>query len=127
VANRWWDESKTPTRIGEPTTQLYLAKWQDGKLQAWYEDKQHAWALSTVSMRSFWVSSECIPPDLPSDLIQQCKDNLPAKGQWGVLVVLQPVSEQEWRGQALRKVKEQDQVVTLIYDTKLGLRVEEQT
>lgn len=125
VANRWWDESKTPTRIGEPTTQLYLAKWQDGKLQAWYEDKQHAWALSTVSMRSFWVSGELLPTDIPNELIAQCKESLPAKGQWGVLVVLQPVSEQEWRGQALRKVKEQDQVVTLVYDTRLGLRIEE--
>ena len=125
VANRWWDESNTPTRIGEPTTQLYLAKWQDGKLHAWCEDKQHAWALSTVSMRSFWVSSELLPTDIPSELIAQCKEGLPAKGQWGVLVVLQSVSEQEWRGQALRKVKEQDQVVTLVYDKKLGLRVEE--
>lgn len=125
VANRWWDESKTPTRIGDPTTQVYLAKWQEGVLQAWSTDREHAWALSSVSMRSFWVSAESLPSDIPAQIVAQCKESLPAKGQWGVLLVLQAVSEHEWQGQALRKVKEQDQIVTFSYDTRLGLIVKE--
>lgn len=125
AANRWWDEVKTPTRVGDPTTQLYLAKWQNNTLQPCYEDKHHAWALSGLSMRSFWISGEAPQSNIPAEEIERCKAYLPAKGKWGVLIPLHARSEYEWQGQALRKVNEKDELVTVIYDTRLGLRIKE--
>ncbi|TXH72827.1 MAG: CRISPR-associated helicase Cas3' [Thiothrix sp.] len=123
--NLWWDEAKTPTRLGEATVQVYLAKWQDGKLKPWYSDKEHAWALSAVSMRAFWISGEVVPEDIPNAEWERCKASLPAQGKWGVLLPLRLISETGWEGQALRKVKEQDELVTLIYDARVGLRIKD--
>lgn len=126
VTNRWWDEAKTPTRLGEPTVQVYLAKWQDGKLKPWYFDKEHAWALSSVSMRAFWISGEAGQADIPNEELERCKASLPAQGKWGVLLPLRPISATEWEGQAIRKVKEKEELVTMSYDATLGLCVKEQ-
>lgn len=125
VTNRWWDEAKTPTRLGDPTVQVHLAKWQDGKLSSWYPEKEHEWALSSVAMRAFWVSAEAVPADIPSEALECCKARLPAKGKWGVLLPLRPISDTEWEGQAIRKVKEKEEIVTLRYDAIVGLRVKE--
>ena len=47
-ANTWWDEAKTPTRLGEETTTVYLSKWKDGALSPWSSGADHVWQLSAV-------------------------------------------------------------------------------
>ena len=117
--NRWWDEAKTPTRLGDPTTTVYLAKWLDGKLQPWSNDAQHAWQLSAVSMRTYWITEEASSDELSQENIDKFKaDHLPAKGKWGVLLPLIPGSDNQWRGNVLNEKKE---VVQFLYSDKFGL------
>lgn len=119
--NRWWDEAKTPTRLGEETTIVYLAKWQDGTLFSWCSDKDHAWQLSAVSMRTYWIATESTTAEITQKAIEQCKTNLPAKGRWGVLLPLTHSAGDEWQGLALNEKKE---TIHFIYNEKFGLTVD---
>lgn len=117
--NRWWDEAKTPTRLGEEATMVYLAKWQDGVLLPWSDSKDHEWQLSAVSMRTYWITAEAAIPDLTQEALEQFKvSNLPAKGKWGVLLPLQSVAGDNWQGVA-RNAKQE--TVRFIYSEKFGL------
>ena len=119
--NRWWDESKTPTRLGDETTMVYLAKWQDGALLPWSDNKDHEWQLSAVSMRTYWIAAEATNADITQTDIDVCKVKLPAKGKWGVLLPLIQVSNGDWQGYALSANNEQ---VTISYGN-FGLSVNE--
>ena len=54
-SNFWFDESKTPTRLGEDTKLVYLAKWENDLLAPWSDDEHHVWQNSAVSMRTYWI------------------------------------------------------------------------
>ena len=117
--NRWWDEAKTPTRLGDPTTMVYLAKWQDGELLPWSEDAKHAWQLSALSMRTYWIVTEAPTPDFTQEAIDKFKaDQLPAKGKWGVLLPLSLGADNQWHGTALSEKKE---IVRFVYSSQFGL------
>ena len=120
VANHWWDEAKTPTRLGEETITLYLAKWANGKLKPWRDEKQFAWSYSSVSVRTYWVNKELSTAEIPLDDIEAYKQKLPAKGKWGVLVVLKETETGIWQGHALNEAEEK---VTVLYTATSGLEV----
>lgn len=119
ATNRWWDEATTPTRLGEETTMVYLAKWEHGVLRPWSDAKDHAWQLSAVSMRTYWIAAEAAIPDLTLEAIAQFKvNNLPAKGKWGVLLPLQADSNSNWQGAARNA---QQETVQFMYNARFGL------
>jgi hypothetical protein len=103
--------------LGEETTLVYLAKWQDGMLLPWVDDPKHAWQLSAVSMRTYWIAAEATSADITQADIDRCKVKLPAKGKWGVLLPLQSVAD-NWQGVALNAKQE---TVRFIYNEKFGL------
>ncbi|MDO4904660.1 MAG: CRISPR-associated helicase Cas3' [Lautropia sp.] len=45
---RWYEDDRVPTRLGDESLTLYLAKWQDGELLPLCEDKDHVWEQSAV-------------------------------------------------------------------------------
>jgi len=119
--NRWWDESITPTRLGEQTSSVYLARWEDGKLLPWFSDKHHPWPLSSVSMRRYWIAAEATMQGISLEQIEQYKATLPAKGKWGILLPLIQISEDNWQGVALN---EKQETVYFIYNKNVGLMVD---
>jgi CRISPR-associated endonuclease/helicase Cas3 len=116
--NRWWDEAKTPTRLGEETTMVYLAKWRDGVLLPWSDAKDHVWQLSAVSMRTYWIASEATTSEITQSHIDRCKASLPAKGKWGVLLPLKKGANGDWFGCALNERKE---ITHFFYNKEVGL------
>ena len=117
--NRWWDEAKTPTRLGEATTTVYLAKWLNGELSPWAKDGQHAWPLSAVTMRTHWITAESPTPELSKESIEDFKsEQLPAKGRWGVLLPLSLHADNQWRGSAMNANQE---TISFLYNSRLGL------
>jgi len=119
-SNGWWDEAKTPTRLGELTSTVYLAKLEAGQLLPWSDDKDYAWQMSAVSMRTYWIAEETIGDDISQEQIEQCKSNLPAKGKWGVLLPLTQGADGKWMGNALN---ENQEIVKVIYG-KFGLVID---
>jgi CRISPR-associated endonuclease/helicase Cas3 len=119
ATQRWFEEAKAPTRLGEPTTTVYLAQWQNGQLLPWFRDERHAWPLSAVSLRTYWIDQEAPTADFPPEAIERFKvEQLPAKGQWGVLLPLSLDTKGNWRGAALN---EQQEHVSFVYNRHFGL------
>ena len=113
-----WDESSTPTRLGEPTTTVYLAKWDGSSLQPWIQG-EHAWRMSSVAIRTFYVKKEIWPDEITKAEIAKCKEQLPAKGRWGVLVPLIKINSM-WCGELQGEKKKH----SFSYSEEFGLSME---
>lgn len=121
----WWGESKTPSRLGEETMEVMLAKWVDGYLQPWAEG---VWAYSMVKV----IARNLAGVEAPSDPIQKTayvdlQQTLPSQGKWCVLLPLTQHVDGMWEGQAWTAGNEQagkePELLTWLYDADFGLRV----
>lgn len=123
----WWGESKTPSRLGEETMEVMLAKWVDGNLQRWAEG---VWTYSMVKVATRLLAKV----DAPSDTIQKMaythlKQTLPNQGKWCELLPLSQRLDGAWEGQAWtagnEKPGKKPELLTWLYDADFGLRVKE--
>lgn len=123
----WWGESKTPSRLGEETMEVMLAKWVDGNLQRWSEG---VWTYSMVKVAARLLAKV----DAPTDPMQKTayvhlQQSLPSQGKWCVLLPLVQCADGVWKGQAWtagnEKSGKQPELLTWLYDMDFGLRVAE--
>ncbi len=121
--NLWRDEASTPTRLGEESVSVYLARWQDGELQPWIEAGDYRWARSAVSIMRKKIANEGEYQEIPQEVLTQAKEELPAKGAWGVLLPLLPCGDGLWKGQAK---DEKNRDVVFYYSIEAGLMEEEE-
>lgn len=122
-ANHWWDEARTPTRLGDPTTTVYLARWDGEQLLPWAHGQPYAWHQSSVQIRTFHIALEAPESGLLTEAITRVKEELPAGGKWGVLVPMRRLDENTWTGRA---VNEKNEVVSVYYDAQTGLMMEKE-
>jgi CRISPR-associated endonuclease/helicase Cas3 len=114
----WEDEGEAPTRLGEPTVRVRLARVVEGGLIPWADAEDRiAWALSELTVPRRLIAAES-PHD--AGLIEGARQAMPDEGRYVVIVVLRP-SGDIWRGHALRPSGEEIQV---IYSPVCGLTVE---
>ena len=121
-SNRWWDEALTPTRLGEPTTTVYLGRWEEGHLSSWIDEDQ-GWQRSAVQVRTARIAEEVEVGGPQHIAMETCKEQLPAKGKWGVLVPLECVDGAIWRGRARNDKGEE---FFVYYSKELGLVTEDE-
>jgi CRISPR-associated endonuclease/helicase Cas3 len=97
----WWRDADTPTRLGDATTNVRLARWIDGALQPWCSGI-HAWDMSQVRVSSRLISKTTEPTDTSrcTDLSRVMSD-LPDQGKWSVLLALESTGDGRWTGSAL--------------------------
>lgn len=123
----WWSDAKTPSRLGEETVELMLAKWVDGRLEQWAEG---IWTYSMVKVPARWLESA----EAPSDPMQEAayihlQQALPSRGKWCRLLPLSQRSDGTWEGRAWtagnEKSGKKPELLTWIYDADSGLRVKE--
>ncbi len=96
--NNWWDDADTPTRLGEETTQVWLAKWRDGELTPLHNTPPFAWQQSSLNMHRVLID-RCQPhTDIPPHILEACTDSLPAKGKWGTLVTVIEIEPNHFSG-----------------------------
>lgn len=123
----WWGESKTPSRLGEETMEVMLAKWVDGYLQQWAEG---VWTYSMVKVAARLLARV----DAPSDTMQKTayvhlQQTLPSQGKWCMLLPLSQRLDGVWEGQAWtagnEKSGKKPELLTWLYDADFGLRVKE--
>ena len=132
-AARWFDDTRTPTRLGEPTTTVRLGKMVDGRVLPW-ADGDGAWQRSEVSVREHKLAAG---PDWEKMAAQKKDDDarklgeaaleairaMPDDGAWSVLVVLEEDDGRPdvWRGEA---VGGDGKPVTVTYSEATGLSTE---
>jgi CRISPR-associated endonuclease/helicase Cas3 len=94
----WREDENTPTRLGEPTITVRLARILGGQLVPWAEDDaNHPWELSQVTVRAASINGES---DRYGSMITAAKERMRDRGRYCVVV---PLEERDgvWRGFAL--------------------------
>ncbi len=118
----WEDDVRTPTRLGEPTVTLRLARWDGEHFLPWADeaDPRIAWDLSQVSVREKEVAG---PGEFDGDLKQAVERAQEAMHDHGRGTIIVPLRYEKgaWRGTG-RKISGQEVVIT--YDTTCGVSVE---
>ncbi len=118
----WWAEAHTPSRLGEKTTDVMLARWEGGQLKPWAAG---AWAYSMVRVAACNIDQPAVAPE-DKEEVERLRLTLPAEGKWCVLLPLKQGLDGVWRGQAWSGVtawRKQPELLTWCYDAQLGLRV----
>ena len=94
----WRDDENTPTRLGEPTTTVRLARIVDGQLIPWAKnDVEHLWELSQVTVRATQIQGES---ERYGPMVAAAKEGMRDRGKYCVVV---PLAERDgvWTGFAL--------------------------
>ncbi|MBF0368982.1 MAG: CRISPR-associated helicase Cas3' [Magnetococcales bacterium] len=117
--NGWRDDAHPPTRLGEPTLPLYLARQVGLEVRPWREEGSYPWDLSALSVRRGRVAEEA--RDATTPLLKWAREAIGKAADHGVVVVLKEIEKGRWQGSAHN---EQGRVVTITYDPELGLGFE---
>jgi len=124
TASAWADDMNAPTRLGEPTVTVRLAKRQGTKWAPWIELdgndlNSHRWQLSQLSVLRKWVAEESKQTCGPA--LDAARKTMPDMGKYCVTVPLADVNG-EWQGSA---VGPDGGAVTLTYHPHTGLQIEQ--
>ncbi len=121
----WWSEAKTPSRLGEATTMVTLARWAGGVLRPWAHGPvgTHGWAYSSLRVASRLIDAEAAQPDTAlRAALDAARAHLPAQGRWTVLL---PLAEHDgkWTGEALGAARngQAPRRLRWVYDAQQGL------
>ncbi len=124
-AGLWQSDTVIPTRLGEPQSQLRLARWQDGVLRPWDErgSDWRAWRMSEVMVMQYYVTS--VPQQRDKSLAKsmaETRTGWPERDRDSLLVALLPKDQDGsiWRGQATNA---DGRLVELEYSLEFGLAI----
>jgi len=118
TVGQWLDDTKTPTRLGELTTNVRLARWDGETIIPWMADEKYAWDFSQVSISQRKIKDMVkYDGDLKAGL-EQAMNSMPDKGKWAVIIPLSKAEGDKWQGFAINERGERIQV---IYDSIVGL------
>ena len=121
-AGAWESDTRTPTRLGDPTRTLRLAKWDGQRLMPWFRfennDRRKAWRLSEVSVLAARVKDVIVTDPALRRAVDAEIETWPDRYDPPLLVPLVE-SGGEWRAN-LRN--ERDEKLTIVYCQVMGLR-----
>lgn len=116
TTTHWQDDAYAPTRLGEPTVTVRLAKWDGDRLTPWAEgDAHHRWQLSQLTVRCARVAGEA---PLSASVLEGARGTMPDHGKYCVVVPLEQRSG-VWLGRA---VNGRNAEVRISYDARFGLQ-----
>ncbi len=123
----WWSEAQTPSRLGDASTSVALARWVDGHLQPWVTrpESRHGWAYSSLRVAERLIAATAEPADpLRRAVLAATLAELPAQGKWTVMMPLEP-SADGWVGEALAVARKGQAPSRLRwrYDPRRGLEL----
>jgi CRISPR-associated endonuclease/helicase Cas3 len=98
TSTHWREDESTPTRLGEPTTTVRLARILNDQLQPWAEDgADHLWELSQVTVQAARIKGES---ERYGPMIAVAKSQMKDHGKYCVVIPLEE-HDRVWRGFAL--------------------------
>jgi CRISPR-associated endonuclease/helicase Cas3 len=100
----WWSEARTPSRLGEASTTVVLARWVGDRLLPWVEHASAtaAWAYSSVRVPQRLIAQRA-PGNTPLREAALCatEAEMPGSGKWSVLLPLEPGAGGALHGSAM--------------------------
>ena len=118
TVSQWLEDTKTPTRLGDLTTNVRLAKWDGEAITPWFDNEEYAWDLSQVSISQKKIKDMVkYGGDLKVGL-EKAMESMPDKGKWAVIIPLSKAEGEQWRGSA---INERGEHIRVIYDSITGL------
>lgn len=116
---QWDDDADAPTRLGERTVRVRLARSVDGRLVPWAQrDSRVDWALSELTVPRRLITKES---DQHQEMVEQARANMADEGRYCLIVPLTLARAGSWRGHALNL---RDENVVVTYSPETGLSVE---
>lgn len=117
----WKDDEVSPTRLGDPTVRLRLAKWDGQYLTPWSDDSPPsiAWSLSEVSVSAWLVTenTDTANPELAKS-IEKAIETMPDKCKWSILIPLTLSDSDTWKA-CVQSTKGYKTILT--YSAEFGL------
>ncbi len=120
---QWEEDTRIPTRLGEMSVTVVLARWDGAVLCPWSDATGFAWDMSQVSVRETMISESADSSDIPQAAIDAARETMPGKGVGRILIPLTPTSGERWAGLAKARKGDDTHIVSVIYDPRTGLRV----
>lgn len=120
----WWSEAKTPSRLGEQSINVILARWENDRLVPWVL-RNYAWAYSTVKIAERLMAKVQLPVTV-NRLAEYNRvlESLPDKGKWSLLLPLDKNLTGNWVAQAWTSDQNKAaQLLTWEYSAKTGLQM----
>jgi CRISPR-associated endonuclease/helicase Cas3 len=120
----WWSEAKTPSRLGEQSINVVLARWENDRLVPWVKHS-HAWAYSTVKIAERLIAKVQLPATVNQLAdYNRVLESLPDKGKWSLLLPLEQNSNDNWVAQAWTSDQSKAaQLLTWEYSAQIGLQM----
>jgi CRISPR-associated endonuclease/helicase Cas3 len=118
---QWEDDIYVPTRLGDLSVSLRLAKWDGKNLQPWAgaDFQTNPWPLSEVSVRKALVKTERTETPGLEAAVAELKSKWPGKSEFYRVIPLTQSANGGWVGHA---TSENSQPITLRYSNEYGLR-----
>jgi CRISPR-associated endonuclease/helicase Cas3 len=116
---QWDDDADAPTRLGEKTVRVRLARLIDNKLAPWSQnDPRLDWALSELTVPRRLIAQES---ERSADIIAQSKAAMSDEGRYCLVIPLEQIDGESWRGYA--RNLNGDEIVA-VYSPVTGLSIE---
>lgn len=100
TSSDWADDNFAPSRLGDDTVTLRLARWDGQKLTPWCATARFPWAMSDVSVRRALVAREDQYSGTLAAAVAAAKSGMPDACRHALLIVLQHSHDDVWRGHA---------------------------
>lgn len=116
---QWDDDADAPTRLGEKTARIRLARHIDGKLEPWSQENPHIdWALSELTVPRRLIAKES---EWQTGIIELAKSAMADEGRYCLVIPLEQTDGESWRGYA-RNIQGEESMV--VYSPMTGLSIE---
>ncbi|WP_292366556.1 CRISPR-associated helicase Cas3' [Methanoculleus sp. UBA208] len=117
----WRADVRTPTRLGEPSVTLRLARWDNDRIAPWADDPDPriAWDLSQVNIRESQVAAAAEHTGPLARAVETAIAAMPDRGRNAVIVPL-VLENGEWTGVAAQKSGAK---VRVRYNSEEGLAI----
>jgi CRISPR-associated endonuclease/helicase Cas3 len=114
----WKDDENAPTRLGEKTVRVRLARVTKDGLRPWAETKSGMeWALSELTVSYTLLKGESRHWQTEIDAARK---NMKDEGKFVVIIPLEKINENRWKGYAINM---KDEEIQVFYSPEAGLYI----
>lgn len=115
----WEEDLKMPTRLGEETLILTLAKWEDGKLKPLTPGERQSWRKSEIRVLGKNVAKIPLFNEELQAAFEKIKQRLPNQGKWiNLLPMVWNAERSIWQADV---IDSKGQNSKIFYNTEQGL------